>query len=98
MNGSMIIIIYIVVFIGIIYFMSIRPQKKQKKEREEMMAKLAIGTTVLTSAGFYGTIIDMTNDMVILEFGNNKNCRIPMQKDAIVKIEEPGSVQVSKAE
>ena len=98
MNGSMIIIIYVVVFIGIIYFMSIRPQKKQKKEREEMMAKLAIGSTVLTSAGFYGTIIDMTNDMVILEFGNNKNCRIPMQKDAIVKIEEPGSVQISKAD
>jgi preprotein translocase subunit YajC len=31
----------------------------------------------------------MTEDTVIVEFGNNKNCRIPMQKTAIVQIEKP---------
>ena len=40
-------------------------------------------------AGFYGIIIDMTDDTVIVEFGNNKNCRIPMQKAAIVQVEKP---------
>ena len=88
-GGSWIWIIYIALFIGIIYFMSIRPQKKEKKKHEEMMNAMAIGDTVLTTAGFYGTIIDMTDDMVIVEFGNNKNCRIPMQKGAIVQIEKP---------
>jgi preprotein translocase subunit YajC len=34
-------------------------------------------------------IIDMTDDTVIVEFGNNKNCRIPMQKAAIVQVEKP---------
>ena len=34
-------------------------------------------------------MIDMTEDTVIVEFGNNKNCRIPMQKAAIVQIEKP---------
>ena len=88
-GGSWIWIVYIALFIGIIYFMSIRPQKKEKKKHEEMMNAMAIGDTVLTTAGFYGTIIDMTDDMVIVEFGNNKNCRIPMQKGAIVQIEKP---------
>ena len=37
----------------------------------------------------YGVIIDMTDDTVIVEFGNNKNCRIPMQKAAIVQVEKP---------
>ena len=56
---------------------------------DEMMASLAIGDSVLTSSGFYGVIIDMTDDTVIVEFGSNKNCRIPMQKAAIVQVEKP---------
>jgi len=88
-GNSWIWIVYIVFFIGLIYFMSIRPQKKEKKAREELMGGLAIGDAVLTTAGFYGVIIDMTDDTVIVEFGNNKNCRIPMQKSAIVQVEKP---------
>ena len=54
------------------------------------MASIAVGDSVLTSSGFYGVIIDMTDDTVIVEFGNNKNCRIPMQKQAIVQVEKTG--------
>ena len=54
-----------------------------------MLAALEIGDYVLTTSGFYGTVIDITDDTVIVEFGNNKNCRIPMQKAAIVQIEKP---------
>ena len=50
-------------------------RKKEKKRVDEMMASLAIGDSVLTSSGFYGVIIDMTDDTVIVEFGSNKNCR-----------------------
>lgn len=88
-GGSMMIIIYVVIFGALIYFMSIRPQKKEKKAREELMNSLAIGDAVLTTAGFYGVVIDMTDDTVIVEFGNNKNCRIPMQKASIVQVEKP---------
>lgn len=80
---------YIIFFIVLMYFMAIRPQQKEKKKREELMASVAIGDTVLTSSGFYGVIIDMTDDTVIVEFGSNKNCRIPMQKQAIVQVEKP---------
>ena len=53
-----------------------------------MLSALEIGDAVLTTAGFYGIIIDVTDDMVIVEFGNNKNCRIPMQKNAITQVEK----------
>ena len=46
------------------------------------------GDSVLTSSGFYGVVIDVMEEVVIVEFGNNKNCRIPMQKAAIVEIEK----------
>ena len=37
-----------------------------------------------------GIVIDITDDTVIVEFGNNKNCRIPMDKAAISRVEKPG--------
>ena len=52
---------------------------------------MAVGDTVLTTSGFYGVIIDITDDDVIVEFGNNKNCRIPMQKTAITQVEKAGA-------
>ena len=62
---------------------------REQKEKQSMLSALAVGDSVLTTAGFYGVVIDMTEDTVIVEFGNNKNCRIPMQKAAIVQIEKP---------
>ena len=62
---------------------------EMQKKMQELMAGVAVGDSVLTSSGFYGVIIDMTDDTVIVEFGSNKNCRIPMRKDAIVQVEKP---------
>jgi preprotein translocase subunit YajC len=70
------------------YFIGVRPQQKERKKQQEMLASVAVGDTVLTTSGFYGVIIDMTDDTVIVEFGSNKNCRIPMQKAAIAQIEK----------
>ena len=72
MNPTVMIVLYVVIFGGIFYFMGYRPQKKEKKRVDEMMAGLAIGDSILTSSGFYGVIIDMTDDTVIVEFGSNK--------------------------
>ena len=82
-------IIYIVVIVAAMYFIMVRPQKKEQKRVAAMLADLAVGDSVLTSSGFYGILIDITDDTVIVEFGNNKNCRIPMQKSAIVQLEKP---------
>ena len=89
MQGMGFIVIYIVFFSALIYFTSIRPQKKERQKQQEMLSSVAVGDTILTTSGFYGVIIDMTDDTVIVEFGSNKNCRIPMQKAAIVQVEKP---------
>ncbi|MBO4873670.1 MAG: preprotein translocase subunit YajC [Lachnospiraceae bacterium] len=87
--NTWVIIVYVVLIGAMMYFMIIKPQKKQRKEQAELMNRMEVGDSVMTTAGFYGVIIDMTDDTVIVEFGNNKNCRIPMQKQAIVQIEKP---------
>lgn len=81
-------ILYLVGIFALMYFLMIRPQKKEQKRMAAMLAELAVGDSVLTNSGFYGIIIDITDDTVIIEFGNNKNCRIPMQKSAIAQIEK----------
>lgn len=87
-GGGIIMIVYIVLIVAFMYFMMIRPQKKEQKRMASMLAELAVGDSVLTNSGFYGIVIDITDDTVIIEFGNNKNCRIPMQKSAIAQIEK----------
>lgn len=83
------ILIYAVLF-GALYFFFMRPQKKEQKRIASMLSTLETGDCVLTTSGFYGIVIDISDDTVIVEFGNNKNCRIPMEKSAISRVEKPG--------
>ena len=71
-----------------IYFLMIRPQKKQEAKQNALLSSMEIGDSVLTTSGFYGVVIDINDDTIIVEFGNNKNCRIPMQKRAVVEVEK----------
>lgn len=86
--SGLMILIYLVLLALFIYFIMYKPQKKEQKRISTMLSDLEIGDSVLTTSGFYGVIIDITDDTVIVEFGNNKNCRIPMQKSAITQVEK----------
>ena len=88
MSTIMVFLIY-AVLIGGMWFFVMRPQKKEQKRVAAMVAALETGDCVLTTSGFYGIVIDITDDTVIVEFGNNKNCRIPMEKSAISRVEKP---------
>lgn len=83
-----IMVVYIVVIAGMMYFIVMRPNKKNREKKELMLSQLENGDSVLTSSGFYGVVIGIEDDVVIVEFGNNKNCRIPMRKEAIIEIEK----------
>ena len=84
-------IIWMVVLFGIMYFLMLRPQKKEQKRLQAMLNSMEVGDSIVTTSGFYGVIIDMTEEDVIVEFGNNKNCRIPMHKSAVAELEKAGS-------
>ena len=88
MSSGAFTLIYIVLLVVFFYFFLIRPQRNEQKKKDALMNSVAVGDSVLTTAGFYGVVIDMQDDTVIVEFGNNKNCRIPMRKSAIAEIEK----------
>ena len=81
-------IVWMVVLFGIMYFLMLRPQKKEQKRLQAMLNDMEVGDSIVTTGGFYGVVIDMTEEDVIVEFGNNKNCRIPMRKQAIAEVEK----------
>ena len=90
-TGSMVVtVVYIVAIIAFLYFIMIRPQKKEQGRVKDMLSSLEVGDTVCTTSGFYGIIIDIPDEAtVVVEFGNNKNCRISMKKEAISQVEKP---------
>ena len=81
-------IISIVAMLAIFYFLLLRPQKKEQKRVQDMLKEMEVGDVVVTTSGFYGVLIDITEEDVIVEFGSNKNCRIPMRKSAIAQVEK----------
>ena len=88
-GASMLIMLLYIAVIGVaMYFFMIRPQKKEQKRLAAMIADMQVGDVVVTTSGFYGVVISITDDDCIVEFGSNKNCRIPMRKAAIAEVEK----------
>lgn len=92
-GGMLMLIIQLILLGAVLYFLIIRPQRKQQKRMNALLSTVAAGDSVLTSSGFYGVVIDVMDEVVIVEFGNNKNCRIPMKKSAIVEVEKPNTAK-----
>ena len=77
----------------VLYFLSIRPQKKQEKKMQAMLDALEVGDSIETTSGLFGVVIDISGDILIVEFGGDKNCRIPMRRQAVVSIEKTNTVE-----
>lgn len=70
---------------GIMYFMVIMPQQRQRKKMQEMLVALKNGDKVITNGGIYGTINGMDGDTVILKIAEQVKIRI--SRSAIVQVE-----------
>ncbi len=87
-SGILMMVLYMVIIFGVMYFLAIRPQKKEQKRMAALINSVEVGDTVVTNSGFYGTVIQVSDEDCIVEFGNNRNCRIPMRKTAIAEVEK----------
>jgi preprotein translocase subunit YajC len=52
---------FVLIFV-IMYFLIIRPQRQQMKKRQEMLASVRRGDTVVTGGGLVGKVTKVTND------------------------------------
>ncbi len=69
MTGTL---IYIVLLFAIMYFLIMRPEKKRKKKQEEMRNALKIGDVITTIGGIIGTIVELTDDAIVIETSEDR--------------------------
>jgi preprotein translocase subunit YajC len=86
-------ILMLVMFVGIFYFMLIRPQQKRAKETRAMLEKLAAGDEVVTSGGLLGRVHDINDSIVTLEIGDSTRITIKVQKSAVTQVLPKGTLK-----
>lgn len=79
-------LLILLLFLGAMYFLLIRPQRKRQKEHEEMVSALAVGDDVVTIGGLHGTVIALDEDTVDLEV--TEEIALRFQKSAIARTVE----------
>lgn len=90
-GGGMGQIIILVVFVGVFYFLLIRPQQKRLKDQQAMLARLASGDEVVTAGGILGRITEVSDTFVTLEIADS--VRIKVQKAQITQLMPKGTLK-----
>ena len=67
--GSLILIIGVVV---LMYFLMIRPQKKQEREINDMRNNLQVGDEITTIGGIIGKIVSIKEETITIETGHDR--------------------------
>ncbi|MCX6003114.1 MAG: preprotein translocase subunit YajC [Chloroflexi bacterium] len=69
-------IIFIVILFALMYFFTIRPQRKRQQEAQKMVQSLQRGDRVITNAGIYGQIESVYEDSFILKTESGATIKI----------------------
>ncbi len=70
-DGMTVFLINIVMIVAIVYFLIIRPQRKERQRHQEMLQKLATGDRVMTNGGILGHIVHITDAELTIKTGEN---------------------------
>ncbi len=86
---------------AIMYFLMIRPQRRQLKEHRALIAGLKKGDEVITQGGLLGRIYAVTDKIVTLEVANGVRIRVlltSIQSRSAPEVEAAAGVQEKKGE
>ena len=72
----------LVLMIGAMYFLVMRPQKKRQKEEQNMRESVQVGDEITTTGGIMGRIVTVKEDSIIVETGADRT-KIKFHKSAI---------------
>jgi preprotein translocase subunit YajC len=92
-GGSALGFLPILIVVGVMYFLMIRPQMKRAKEHKGMLDKLARGDEVLAAGGLAGTVTDIGENFVTIEIADG--VRVRVQKAAIGNVLPKGTLKAA---
>jgi preprotein translocase subunit YajC len=75
--SALLLPIYILIFIGLIYLVGVRPQQKRRKQLQEILSNLRPGDEVVTVSGIYGTVTEVeAGETLLLEVAEDTDIRV----------------------
>ncbi|HEX4375874.1 MAG TPA: preprotein translocase subunit YajC [Steroidobacteraceae bacterium] len=90
-GGPMGTFVLMAVFVGVFYFLLIRPQQKRMKDTQAMLSRLASGDEAVTTGGILGRITEVNDTFVTLEIADG--VRIKVQKSQISQLMPKGTLK-----
>ena len=72
MNGTLTMILPLIVLLAVMYFLLIRPQKKREKEVNAMRKGLQVGDEIITIGGICGKIVKTKDESLVIQVGADK--------------------------
>ncbi|MDA8441692.1 MAG: preprotein translocase subunit YajC [Peptococcaceae bacterium] len=84
-SGTTTLVIYMVIFFGIMYFLMIRPQQKQQKARQALLSSLRVKDKILTAGGIYGKITKVKENSVMVQIADK--VEVEVAKSGIASVE-----------
>jgi len=82
--GSYMLFVYIALFIGIFYFLLIRPGQKQRKQHDQLVNAIEKGDEIMTAGGLFGKVTQVKDDHVMVELA--KKLEVKLSRNSIARI------------
>ena len=73
---------------AVMWFVLLRPQRKQEKKRQEMLSQMSRNDQVVTIGGIRGIIYSVDKDEVTLKVDERNDVRLRVSKSAIAQVLE----------
>lgn len=83
-NSFMTFVLPLLLMFVLLYFMAIRPQKKQEQEAKQLQSSIQVGDEIVTNGGIVGMVVRVGDDNVVIETGGDRN-KIRIKKWAITE-------------
>lgn len=88
-NGSLSMILPLIILLLVMYFLLIRPQKKREKEINAMRSGVQVGDEIITIGGICGKIVKTKEESLVIQVGADK-VKFEIMRWAVSKVVEEG--------
>lgn len=75
-GGPLMTFMPLILMFVIFYFLLIRPQQKKQKDHKQMLDNLSKGDRIITNGGLHGRIVEVKDNVLVVDLGNNVHVQI----------------------
>lgn len=72
------------VMVAVFYFLLIRPQMRQRKERDQLLSSIKKGDKIVTQGGVFATIVNINPDSYEVKI--NEETKIKIRRSAVAEV------------